>query len=152
LAIVVISSLGIAGLLTYALIVILGMGMGYALNLPGIAGAIVAIGVTADSFIIYFERIRDEIKAGAPPIRAINSGYDKAIRAVLDGNITTLICAIVLFQFGAGPIRGFAVTLSIGILTTLFTCLPLARLLIGAFGGRKIGFVRVKKNGAANGF
>ena len=121
---------------------------GGVLTMPGIAGIVLTLGMAVDANILPFERIRDEVKAGTDSLRAINLGYSKAFKAVLDGNMTTLICSLVLFQFGAGPIRGFAVTLSIGILTTLFTCIPLARVLIDLYMGKKnkkIGFVRVKK-------
>jgi preprotein translocase subunit SecD len=117
---------------------------GATLTLPGIAGIVLTLGMAVDANILPFERIRDEIKSGNSPLRAVDAGFDKAFKAVLDGNLTTLICALVLFQFGAGPIRGFAVTLSIGIITTLFTCIPLLRLIINFYMGgknKKIGFV-----------
>jgi preprotein translocase subunit SecD len=121
--------------------------LGGVLTLPGIAGIILTLAMAVDANILPFERIRDEIKAGAAPLRAVDLGYEKALKAVMDANLTTLICSLVLFQFGAGPIRGFAVTLSIGVLTTLFTCIPLARLIISAYmngKNKKIGFVKVK--------
>jgi preprotein translocase subunit SecD len=85
------------------------------------------------------------VKNGSASLRAIGVGFDKAFKAVLDGNLTTLICALVLFQFGAGPIRGFAVTLSVGIMTTLFTCVPLSRMIIDMYmngKNKKIGYVK----------
>jgi len=93
------------------------------LTLPGIAGVILAIGMAVDSNVLMFERIRDEIRAGKPPRSAIDSGYDKAFATILDSHVTTLITAAVLFQFGTGPIKGFAVTLSLGVLINLFTAL-----------------------------
>jgi preprotein translocase subunit SecD len=120
---------------------------GGTLTMPGIAGIVLTLGMAVDANILPFERMRDEIKAGSTPLRAVDLGFDKALKAVLDGNLTTLICSLVLFQFGAGPIRGFAVTLSIGILTTLFTCIPLSHLIIDAYmNGRNknIGFVKMK--------
>jgi preprotein translocase subunit SecD len=118
---------------------------GATLTLPGIAGIVLTLGMAVDANVLPFERIRDEVKSGVPPLRAINIGFDRAMKTVLDGNLTTLICALVLFQFGAGPIRGFAVTLSIGILTTLFTCVCLTKVLIDWYmngKNKKIGFVK----------
>jgi len=93
------------------------------LTLPGIAGVILAIGMAVDSNVLMFERIRDEIRTGKPPRSAIDSGYDKAFATILDSHVTTLITAAVLFQFGTGPIKGFAVTLSLGVAINLFTAL-----------------------------
>ena len=121
---------------------------GATLTLPGIAGIVLTLGMAVDANVLPFERIRDEVRAGTPSLRAANLGFDRAMKAVLDGNLTTLICALVLFQFGAGPIRGFAVTLSIGILTTLFTCVWLTRVLVDWYmngKNKKIGFVGGKK-------
>lgn len=121
---------------------------GATLTLPGVAGIVLTLGMAVDANVLPFERIRDEVRAGTPPLRAVNLGFDRASKAVLDGNLTTLICGLVLFQFGAGPIRGFAVTLSIGILTTLFTCVWLTRVLVEWYmngKNRKIGFVGGKK-------
>ena len=118
---------------------------GATLTLPGIAGIVLTLGMAVDANILPFERIRDEVKAGVPTLRAVNMGFDRSLKTVLDGNLTTLICGLVLFQFGAGPIRGFAVTLSIGILTTLFTCVWLAKVLIDWYmngKNKKIGFVK----------
>ena len=118
---------------------------GATLTLPGIAGIVLTLGMAVDANILPFERIRDEVRAGVPTLRAVNMGFDRSLKTVLDGNLTTLICGLVLFQFGAGPIRGFAVTLSIGILTTLFTCVWLAKVLIDWYmngKNKKIGFVK----------
>ena len=118
---------------------------GATLTLPGIAGIVLTLGMAVDANILPFERIRDEVKAGVPTLRAVNLGFDRSLKTVLDGNLTTLICGLVLFQFGAGPIRGFAVTLSIGILTTLFTCVWFAKVLIDWYmngKNKKIGFVK----------
>ncbi len=118
---------------------------GATLTLPGIAGIVLTLGMAVDANILPYERIRDEVRAGVPTLRAVNMGFDRSLKTVLDGNLTTLICALVLFQFGAGPIRGFAVTLSIGILTTLFTCVWLAKVLIDWYmngKNKKIGFVK----------
>ncbi len=118
---------------------------GATLTLPGIAGIVLTLGMAVDANILPFERIRDEVRAGVPTLRAVNMGFDRSLKTVLDGNLTTLICGLVLFQFGAGPIRGFAVTLSIGILTTLFTCVWFAKVLIDWYmngKNKKIGFVK----------
>ncbi len=118
---------------------------GATLTLPGIAGIVLTLGMAVDANILPFERIRDEVRAGVPTLRAVNLGFDRSLKTVLDGNLTTLICGLVLFQFGAGPIRGFAVTLSIGILTTLFTCVWFAKVLIDWYmngKNKKIGFVK----------
>ncbi len=93
------------------------------LTLPGIAGMILTIGMGVDSNVLIFERIKEELKGGHTPRSAINSGYDRAWWTIVDSHVTTLITAFVLFQFGSGPIKGFAVTLSLGILTNLFTSL-----------------------------
>ncbi|PIR20781.1 MAG: protein translocase subunit SecD [Deltaproteobacteria bacterium CG11_big_fil_rev_8_21_14_0_20_47_16] len=106
---------------------------GATLTLPGIAGIVLTMGMAVDANVIINERIREEIRKGAKPAAAIGSGYGNAMRAVIDSNITTLIAGLVLYQFGTGPIRGFAVTLSIGILTTLFTAVVVTRLIYDYF-------------------
>ena len=116
LALVVSLSLVIAGLLTWALIVLLGQSLGLALNLPGIAGAIVAIGVTADSFIIYFERIRDEVRDGRSLRSAIETGWIRSRKTILAADSVSLLSALVLFVLAIGSVKGFAFTLG---LTTL---------------------------------
>jgi preprotein translocase subunit SecD len=98
------------------------------LTLPGIAGIILTIGMAVDANVIVFERIREEIGLGKTPNAAVDAGYARATMTILDANITTLIAALVLFQFGTGPVKGFAVTLSIGILASLFTAIIVARL------------------------
>lgn len=93
------------------------------LTMPGIAGIILAVGMAVDSNVLMFERMRDELKAGKTPRAAVDSGYDKAFWTIFDSHVTTLITAAVLFQFGTGPIKGFAVTLSLGVAINLFTAL-----------------------------
>jgi len=100
---------------------------GATLTLPGIAGIILTIGMAVDANVLVFERIREELRVGKTPKAALDGGYAKAIVTILDANVTTLIVALVLFQFGTGPIRGFAVTLSIGILASLFTAVFVSR-------------------------
>ncbi len=118
---------------------------GATLTLPGIAGIVLTLGVAVDGNILVFERIREEIKAGASIRKAVDSGFDRAMATIMDANLTTLISALVLFQFGAGPIRGFAVTLTIGILTTLFTCVPLSRIILNSWvasNPKKIPYIK----------
>ena len=116
LALVVSLSLIVAGAMTWALIVLLGQSMGFALNLPGIAGAIVAIGITADSFIIYFERIRDEVRDGRSLRSAIETGWVRSRQTILAADSVSLLSALVLFVLAIGAVKGFAFTLG---LTTL---------------------------------
>lgn len=111
---------------------ILGL-FGATLTLPGLAGIVLTIGMAIDGNVIIFERIREELRAGRGARASVEAGYAKALSSILDANITTLIAALVLFQFGTGPVRGFAVTLSVGILTTLFSVLFVSRTLIDAW-------------------
>ena len=104
--------------------------IGATLTLPGIAGIVLTIGMAVDANVLVFERIREEIKTAKGPARAIERGYEKALTAILDANVTTLIAAVILFVMGAGPVRGFSVTLGIGIVTSVFTAIYLTRLLI----------------------
>ena len=97
------------------------------LTLPGIAGIILTIGMAVDANVLIFERIREEMGLGKTPRAAVDAGYDRATLTILDANVTTLIAALVLFQFGTGPVKGFAVTLSLGVLSSLFTALVLTR-------------------------
>jgi preprotein translocase subunit SecD len=102
------------------------------LTLPGIAGIVLTIGMSIDANVIIFERIREELARERAPRSAIDAGYSKALRTILDANITTLITALILFEFGTGPIKGFATTLSIGILASLFTAIIVTRALFNA--------------------
>ena len=106
-----------------------------ALTLPGIAGIVLTVGMAVDANILIYERIREELRLGNSPQAAIKAGFDKAFSAIADANVTTLIAGVVLFLFGTGPIKGFAVTLSLGILTTLFTALIGTRALISLIWG-----------------
>lgn len=99
------------------------------LTLPGIAGIILTIGMAVDANVIIFERIREELRNGQSPIAALNAGYDRATLTILDANLTTLIAALVLFQFGTGAVKGFAVTLSLGVIASMFTALVVSRML-----------------------
>jgi preprotein translocase subunit SecD len=89
--------------------------------------------MAVDANVLVFERIREEVRAGRTPISAIDSGYSRAITTIIDANLTTLIAALILFYFGSGPVRGFAVTLSIGIVSSMFTAIMLTRLLVVAW-------------------
>jgi preprotein translocase subunit SecD len=100
---------------------------GATLTLPGIAGIILTIGMAVDANVLIFERIREELRAGRTVKSAISAGFEKALSSILDANITTLIAALFLFNFGTGPIRGFAVTLSVGILASVFTAVFVSR-------------------------
>jgi len=104
-------------------------GLKATLTLPGIAGIILIIGMSIDANVIIFERIREELKEGRAPRSAVDTSYNKALKTVLDANITTLIVALILLQFGSGPIKGFATTLSIGILASLFTAVVVTRVI-----------------------
>jgi preprotein translocase subunit SecD len=118
--------------------------VGASLTLPGIAGIVLTVGMAVDANVLIFERIREEIRDGAQPQAAINSGYEKALSSIADANITTLIAAIVLLAFGTGPVKGFAITLMIGILTSMFTAIVGTRAIVNfVFGGRKIAALPV---------
>ena len=108
-----------------------------ALSLPGIAGIVLTVGMAVDANILIYERIREELRNGLSPHAAINAGFEKAFSSIADSNITTLIAGVVLFAFGTGPVRGFAVVLSLGILTSMFTALVGSRALIHLIWGRR---------------
>jgi preprotein translocase subunit SecD len=110
-----------------------------ALTLPGIAGIVLTIGMAVDANVLINERIREEVRNGSTPQAAIAAGYDKAFMTIADANITTLIAGLVLFAFGSGPIKGFAVVLCLGIVTSMFTALTVTRAVVNlVYGGRKI--------------
>jgi len=111
------------------------------LTMPGIAGIVLTVGMAVDANVLIFERIREELRIGNSPQASIHAGYEKAFATIADANITTLIAAIVLFSFGSGPIKGFAVTLSLGILTSMFTAVVGTRAVVNLLYGRK----RIKK-------
>jgi len=109
------------------------------LTLPGIAGIVLTVGMAVDANVLIFERIREELRLGSTPQASIHAGYAKALSTIADANITTLIAAIILLGFGSGPIRGFAVTLCIGILTSMFSAIMGTRGIINlVYGGRKV--------------
>lgn len=130
-------SYGLFGLFAnIALIINIGLIFGFlsaigaTLTLPGIAGIVLTIGMAVDANVLIFERIREELKTAKGPARAIELGYERALSAILDANITTFITAVILFAMGSGPVRGFSITLGIGILTSVFTAIFVTRLLV----------------------
>ncbi len=113
--------------------------LGASLTLPGIAGIVLTVGMAVDANVLIFERIREELAADSPPQAAIQAGYDKALSSITDANVTTLIAAVVLFAIGTGPIKGFAITLLLGIITSMFTAIVGTRAIVNiVFGGRKL--------------
>jgi len=109
------------------------------LTLPGIAGVVLTVGMAVDANVLIFERIREELRIGNSPQASIHAGYEKAFSTIADANITTLLAAVVLFSFGSGPIKGFAVTLSLGILTSMFTAIVGTRAIVNLiYGGKRI--------------
>lgn len=120
------------------LIVALLSMLGATLTLPGIAGIVLTVGMAVDANVLIFERIKEELRIGNTPQAAIRAGYEKAFSTIADANVTTLIAALVLFMFGSGPVKGFAVTLSLGILTSMFTAILGTRGIVNLiYGGRK---------------
>ncbi|MBF0413140.1 MAG: protein translocase subunit SecD [Desulfamplus sp.] len=120
----------IADLALIANIILIGAGLAAfqaTLTLPGIAGIVLTIGMAVDANVLIYERIREEIASGKTPVAAVNAGFERAAITIMDSNVTTLIVAIVLFQFGTGPVKGFAVTLALGIVSSMFTALILSR-------------------------
>jgi preprotein translocase subunit SecD len=120
----------VALILNIALIFGLLSLIGATLTLPGIAGIVLTVGMAVDANVLVFERIREELKSAKGPARAIELGYEKALSAILDANITTFITAVILYAMGSGPVRGFAITLGLGILTSVFTAIFVTRLII----------------------
>ena len=120
----------IALLFNLALILAVLSALQATLTLPGIAGIVLTVGMAVDANVLIFERIREEINQGRSPISAIDAGYSRALTTIIDSNLTTLIAAVLLFSLGSGPIKGFAVTLSVGILSSMFTAVLVTRLMV----------------------
>ena len=121
----------------FLLVALLSM-LGATLTMPGIAGIVLTVGMAVDANVLIFERIREELRNGNTLQASIRAGYDRAFSAILDGNLTTLIAAFVLFLFGTGPIKGFAVVLSLGIVTSMFTAIMGTRAVVNLiYGGKK---------------
>jgi preprotein translocase subunit SecD len=130
---------GVALTLNIVMIVALLALLQATLTLPGIAGIVLTVGMAVDANVLIFERIREEIANGNSPQASIHAGYEKAFSTIADANITTLIAAVVLFNFGTGPIKGFAVTLSLGIITSMFTAIIGTRALVNLiYGNRRL--------------
>ena len=111
--------------------------LGATLTLPGIAGIVLTMGMAVDANVLIFSRIREEIANGMTPQRAINEGFNRAFTAIVDSNLTTLLVGGILFAMGAGPVKGFAVTMSLGIFTSMFTAIMVTRALVNlVYGGR----------------
>ncbi len=126
-------------LLNLVLIVAVMALLGATLTMPGIAGMVLTIGMAVDANVLIFERMREEIRNGNTPQASIAAGYEKAMSAIVDGNVTTLIAAVVLFSFGTGPIKGFAVTLTVGLIASMFTAITCSRAMINwIWGGRRL--------------
>ncbi|MBW0151441.1 MAG: MMPL family transporter, partial [Phenylobacterium sp.] len=100
------------------------------LTLPGIAGLILTLAVAVDANVLIYERMRDEIRAGRTAIAAMDAGFSKAMSSIIDANVTTILAALIMFQFGSGPVRGFAWTLSIGVVTSVFTAVLVTQVLL----------------------
>ena len=118
-----------------------------ALTLPGIAGIVLTVGMAVDANVLIFSRIREELRAGLSPQMAIHSGFERAVATILDANITTLIVAVILYAVGTGPVKGFAVTLSVGIVTSMFTAIMGTRALVNLiYGGRRVDSLAIGKD------
>ena len=114
------------------------------LTLPGIAGIVLTVGMAVDANVLIFERIREEVRFGNTPQASIHAGYAKAFSTIADANITTLIAAVILFGFGTGPIKGFAITLSLGIATSMFTAIMMTRAIVNLmYGGRRVAALSI---------
>lgn len=130
--------LAVCALAVYVLLMLGGLaGLDATLTLPGIAGLILSVGMAVDANVLIFERIREELAAGKTPRTAVDAGFENALSAIVDANLTTLITGIILFQFGTGPVRGFAVTLCIGILASFFSALYVTRTLFMVYLNRR---------------
>ena len=135
---------GLALVTNVVLIVAVLGALGATLTLPGIAGIVLTTGMAVDANVLIFERIREELRAGGGVQAAISAGYDKAFVTIADANVTTLIAAVVLFSLGTGPIKGFAITLCIGILTSMFTAIFGTRVLVNAlYGGKRLQSIAI---------
>lgn len=129
----------VALMLNVVLLMALMSILGATLTLPGIAGIILTMGMAVDANVLIYERIREELKSGASPQQAIHAGFDRAMVTIVDANLTTLIIAFILWGIGSGPVKGFAVTLTLGILTSMFTAIYCTRAIVNfIYGGRRV--------------
>ncbi|PCI46053.1 MAG: protein translocase subunit SecD [Alphaproteobacteria bacterium] len=140
----IVLSYGMFGMVAnFALMINIGMifgllsMLGATLTMPGVAGIVLTVGMAVDANVLIFERIREEFRGGKKALAALDTGFEKAFSTIVDANVTTFIAAIILFQFGSGPIKGFAVTLAIGIATSMFTAVSLSRMIISFWAIRK---------------
>jgi preprotein translocase subunit SecD len=121
-----------AALVVNGLMIVGAMSMTQAtLTLPGIAGLVLTLAVAVDANVLIYERMRDEVRGGRPPMSAADAGFTRALTTIIDANVTTLVAAIIMFQFGSGPVKGFAWTLFIGVITSVFTAVLITQVLIG---------------------
>jgi len=132
-----IASYGVFGLfanlalaINIALIMAVLSSIGATLTLPGIAGIVLTMGMAVDANVLIYERIREELRAGASPRRAVEVGFERAFSAIMDSNLTGFLTALIMFWLGSGPVRGFAVTLGLGIVTSMFTAVYVTRLIV----------------------
>lgn len=140
----IVLSYGMFGMVAnFALVINLGLifgilsTLGATLTMPGVAGIVLTVGMAVDANVLIFERVREEFRNGKKALSALETGYNKAFGTIVDANVTTFIAAVILFQFGSGPIKGFAVTLAVGIMTSMFTAVGLSRMIISAWALRK---------------
>jgi len=140
----IVLSYGVFGLVAnFALMINIGLilgilsTLGATLTMPGVAGIVLTVGMAVDANVLIFERIREEFRKGKAALSALDTGYNKAFSTIIDANVTTFIAALILFQFGSGPIKGFAVTLAIGIVTSMFTAVSMSRMIISFWAVRK---------------
>lgn len=140
----IVMSYGMFGMVAnFALMINIGMifgllsTLGATLTMPGVAGIVLTVGMAVDANVLIFERVREEFRNGKKALSALDTGYEKAFSTIVDANVTTFIAAIILFQFGSGPIKGFAVTLAIGIATSMFTAVSLSRMIISTWAVRR---------------
>ena len=126
------------GMVFNILLLFVGLAMlGATLTLPGIAGIILTVGMAVDANVLIYERIREELRHGESVAGAINNGFSRATQTIIDSNLTTVIAAVILYQFGTGPVRGFAVTLTLGILASMFTAIFVSRIFFDAWLARR---------------
>jgi len=111
--------------------------LGFTLTLPGLAGIALTVGMSVDANVLINERIREELRAGMPPLGAISTGYDKASGTIADANLTAILAGVALFAFGTGPVKGFAVALILGILTSMYTAVSVSRGIAALIYGRR---------------
>lgn len=118
--------------------------LGATLTLPGIAGIVLTVGMAVDANVLIFSRIKEELRNGLSPQSAIHAGYERAFTTIFDANITTLLVALILYGVGTGSVKGFAVTLSIGIITSMFTAIMVSRAMVnGVYGRRRLDDIKI---------